>query len=137
MKAPCVVVFAVDETRRRGFTYGTLPGHPECGEELFLVEHRDDDTVRLTIRAFSRPALWWSQASAPAGRLVQRAVTARYLGALKRQRQGPFPGLHLMPVRCQNRPAQTTRPSSTRTFTRSGRRSRNRPRHSPSRPTSR
>lgn len=84
VRVPCIVVFTVDEARRRGFAYGTLPGHPERGEELFLVEHRDDDSVRLTIRAFSRPALWWSRASGPAGRLVQRVVTARYLGALER-----------------------------------------------------
>ncbi len=82
VKAPCVVVYTVDEARRRGFAYGTLPGHPERGEELFLVEHRDDDSVRLTIRAFSRPALWWSRALGPASRLVQRAVTARYLRVL-------------------------------------------------------
>ena len=86
VSAPCVVVLTVDEPRRRGFAYGTLPGHPERGEELFLVEHRDDDTVRLTIRAFSRPALWWSRASGPAGRLVQRAITARYLRALSTSR---------------------------------------------------
>ena len=82
VKAPCVVVYTVHEARRRGFAYGTLPGHPECGEELFLIEHVDDDSVRLTIRAFSRPALWWTRALSPANRLVQRAVTARYLRAL-------------------------------------------------------
>lgn len=84
VKAPCVVVYVVDEGRRRGFAYGTLPGHPEQGEEQFLVERREDDSVRLTIRAFSRPALWWSRAGGPASRLVQRLVTARYLRALNR-----------------------------------------------------
>lgn len=82
VRAPCVVVLTVDEVRRRGFAYGTLPGHPERGEELFLVEHREDDSVRLTVRAFSRPAVWWSRASGPAGRLLQRIVTSRYLRAL-------------------------------------------------------
>lgn len=82
VNAPCVVVYVVDQARRRGFAYGTLDGHPEQGEELFLVEHHDDDSVRLTIRAFSRPALWWSRAIGPAGRAVQRLVTARYLRAL-------------------------------------------------------
>jgi hypothetical protein len=28
------VVYVVDEPARRGFAYGTLPGHPESGEEL-------------------------------------------------------------------------------------------------------
>ena len=31
--APCVVVYTVDEPRRRGSAYGTLPGHPKTGEE--------------------------------------------------------------------------------------------------------
>lgn len=82
VQAPCVVVYTVDAARGRGFAYGTLPSHPERGEELFLVEHWQDDTVRLTIRALSRPALWWSRAAGPAARLVQRLVTARYLRAL-------------------------------------------------------
>ena len=84
VRAPCVVVYVVDEDRRQGFAYGTLPGHPERGEELFLVEHREDDAVSLTIRAFSRPALWWSRLGGPASRLIQRRVTARYLRALDR-----------------------------------------------------
>lgn len=36
--APCEVVWTADEPRRRGFAYGTLPGHPERGEESFIVE---------------------------------------------------------------------------------------------------
>lgn len=82
ISASCVVVYTVQEPRRRGFAYGTLAGHPECGEELFLVEHCEDDIVRLTIRAFFRPALWWSRAVSPATRIIQRVVTARYLRAL-------------------------------------------------------
>lgn len=82
ISASCVVVYTVQEPRRRGFAYGTLAGHPECGEELFLVEHCEDDIVRLTIRAFFRPALWWSRALSPATRILQRVVTARYLRAL-------------------------------------------------------
>ena len=30
---PCRVVYEIAEERRRGFAYGTLPGHPESGEE--------------------------------------------------------------------------------------------------------
>ncbi|EME16535.1 DUF1990 family protein [Rhodococcus triatomae] len=77
--APCEVVYVLDEARRRGFAYGTLPGHPECGEERFCVELQDDDTVTFTIIAFSRPARWWSRAAGPIGRAVQRRVTERYL----------------------------------------------------------
>ena len=31
--APCRVVAVIDEPDRCGFAYGTLPGHPEQGEE--------------------------------------------------------------------------------------------------------
>lgn len=82
VRAPCRVVYTVDEPRRRGFAYGTLPGHPEAGEELFLVEWRADDVVTVTVRAFSRPALWWSRLGRPIGRRVQARVTERYLDAL-------------------------------------------------------
>lgn len=79
---PVRVVYLVDEPTRRGFAYGTLPGHPLKGEELFVVEHRDDDSVWLTIRAFSKPSngLWWLLS--PALRALQRMFLARYLRAL-------------------------------------------------------
>ena len=38
LTSPCRVVYTVDEPNRRGFGYGTLPGHPESGEEAFAVE---------------------------------------------------------------------------------------------------
>ena len=39
LRAPCRVVYVIDEADRRGFAYGTLPGHPESGEELFAVRY--------------------------------------------------------------------------------------------------
>ncbi|MCU1586599.1 MAG: hypothetical protein JWN31_92 [Frankiales bacterium] len=81
LRIPCRVVYVVDEPRRVGFAYGTLPGHPEVGEELFVIELRDD-TVVLTVTAFSRPGTWWSRLGRPVGRRVQRLVTRRYLAAL-------------------------------------------------------
>src|SRR5262245_25423752 len=33
LRVPCRVVWVADEPRRAGFGYGTLPGHPERGEE--------------------------------------------------------------------------------------------------------
>ena len=56
VSAPVRVVYVVDEPRRRGFAYGTLPGHPESGEEAFVVELQEDDEVTFTVTAFSRPA---------------------------------------------------------------------------------
>ena len=81
--APCRVVYVVEEPDRRGFAYGTLPGHAESGEELFLVRY-DPGTgdVYAEVTAFSRHAMWWSRLASPATSLIQRIVTDRYLRAL-------------------------------------------------------
>jgi uncharacterized protein (UPF0548 family) len=82
LRAPCRVVYAVDEPRRRGFAYGTLAGHPESGEEAFMIEHHDDDSVSFRITAFSRPATRLAKIAGPLGAVVQRQVTAAYLRSL-------------------------------------------------------
>jgi uncharacterized protein (UPF0548 family) len=75
---PNRIVAVVDQARRYGYAYGTLPGHPERGEELFLVEQHDDGTVELTIRVDAQP-------SPPLRRLgwivgpLQRLALRRYL----------------------------------------------------------
>lgn len=79
---PCRVVYTVEEPRRRGWAYGTLPGHPETGEERFLVVHEDDDTVTFTVEAFSKPDWWATRIAGPVGRTVQRLVSERYVRAL-------------------------------------------------------
>jgi uncharacterized protein (UPF0548 family) len=86
LRAPCRVVYTVTEAQRRGFAYGTLPGHPESGEEAFMIEHQQDGFVVLTITAFSRPATGAARAAGPLGRLIQRRVTERYLIALAERR---------------------------------------------------
>lgn len=80
---PARVVYVVRDDRVRGFAYGTLPGHPESGEEAFLVEHRDDDSVWLVIRAFSRPSSWFWRLGSPVLRFYQELYTRRYLRALR------------------------------------------------------
>jgi uncharacterized protein (UPF0548 family) len=55
-RAPCRVVWCVAEPDRAGFAYGTLPGHPECGEESFVVRRAGDGRLALVVTAFSRPA---------------------------------------------------------------------------------
>lgn len=83
VRAPCRVVYVIDEADRRGFAYGTLPGHPESGEEMFAVRYDPATTeVRAEVAAFSRHATWWSKLSAPGTALIQRVITARYLKAL-------------------------------------------------------
>jgi uncharacterized protein (UPF0548 family) len=79
---PARVVYVIDEPDRKGFAYGTLPGHPERGEEAFIVERRADGSVWLVIRAFSRPANAFFWAAYPALRLMQAIFTARYERAL-------------------------------------------------------
>ncbi len=80
--APVRVVALDDHPRMQGFAYGTLQGHPESGEEQFLIHHDADDTVRATIRAFSRPARWYTKLGAPLARQIQDRTTNRYLDAL-------------------------------------------------------
>lgn len=82
LQAPCRVVYAIDEPRRRGFAYGTLAGHPESGEEAFVIEHQDDDTVSFKVTAFSRPATRLAKAAGPVSVVVQHRITARYLRSL-------------------------------------------------------
>jgi uncharacterized protein (UPF0548 family) len=71
VRAPCEVVWAVDEPRTKGFAYGTLRGHPERGEEAFVVDWDDDDSVWLTIKAFSNGATWYTKAAGPIVPLLQ------------------------------------------------------------------
>jgi uncharacterized protein (UPF0548 family) len=86
--APCRVVGIIDGQTRWGFAYGTLPGHPEQGEESFAVSMSPDDTVHFEIEAFSRPSDPLVRLSGPIGRGIQRGGTASYLRALKRFVEG-------------------------------------------------
>jgi uncharacterized protein (UPF0548 family) len=82
LRAPCRVVYVVEEPRRGGFAYGTLAGHPESGEEAFIVEHHRTDAVSFTVTAFSRPATRLARVAGPLGAIVQRQMTSRYLRTL-------------------------------------------------------
>jgi uncharacterized protein (UPF0548 family) len=83
VRAPCRVVYVVDEPDRRGFAYGTLPGHAESGEERFLVRYDPaTDEVYAEVVAFSRHATWWSRLGSPVTSVAQRIITDRYLRAL-------------------------------------------------------
>ncbi|MGZ4665667.1 MAG: DUF1990 family protein [Frankiaceae bacterium] len=84
LRIPCRVVYVVEEPHRVGFAYGTLPGHPEEGEELFLLE-QDRGRVRFTVSAFSKPATRLSRAGGPVSHWLQAKMTDRYLTALERR----------------------------------------------------
>ncbi|KAA8957060.1 DUF1990 family protein [Mycobacterium sp.] len=83
LRAPCRVVYVIDEPEVRGFAYGTLPGHPACGEERFAVRHDPlTAAVFAEVSSFSRPATWWARAGGPLTGLAQRVVAKRYVRAL-------------------------------------------------------
>lgn len=66
------IVYTIDEPRRFGFAYGTLPRHAEAGEERFLVERLDDDTVWYDVLAYSRPRHPLARAGYPMTRRYQK-----------------------------------------------------------------
>ena len=86
--APTRVVYVIEEEHRRGFAYGTLPGHPESGEELFLVERVGDQTW-VEVRAFSRPGRWYTRLAGPLARGLQVRATLEYLAAVSRAVDAP------------------------------------------------
>lgn len=61
---------------RAGFTYRTLPGHPETGEETFAVE-KDAETgeVRFSLDNWSRPGHPLTRLFLPLARLLQRRAS--------------------------------------------------------------
>ena len=79
----CRVVYVIDESRRWGFAYGTLPGHVECGEERFLIEWLADDSVWYDILAFSRPQHPLAKVSSPFARMLQKRFARESLARIK------------------------------------------------------
>lgn len=67
----CRIVYVIDESDRFGFAYGTLPGHIETGEELFLVEKDENGDIWYQIKAFSRPRHWLAKMAYPLMRQFQ------------------------------------------------------------------
>lgn len=85
--AVCRIVGIVEEDDVYGIAYGTLPQHPERGEEIFLVR-RLDDGLEFEVRSFSRPNSPLVRASGPIGRFLQRTMAKRYVEALVREVTG-------------------------------------------------
>ena len=77
------VVYVVDESRRFGFAYGTLPDHVECGEERFLIEWQLDDSVWYDIFAFSRPQHPLVRLSKPLARRLQKQFARDSLSKIR------------------------------------------------------
>jgi uncharacterized protein (UPF0548 family) len=85
---PCRVVWAQTDGDERGFAYGTLPGHPESGEECFLVRLEPGGDVVYEIRVFFRLASRGARLAGPLGLVLQRLATDRYVAAIRRAARG-------------------------------------------------
>ncbi|HUP86801.1 MAG TPA: DUF1990 domain-containing protein [Acidimicrobiales bacterium] len=86
---PTRIVAVVDEPDRYGFAYGTLPGHPERGEEIFLIERHPDGRTTATIRVLAEGDWLIARLAAPLVRRVQRVALNRYLAALQQHAAEP------------------------------------------------
>ncbi len=70
----CRIVSLIEQsqpTQRFGFIYGTLSGHMECGEELFMVERDRQGQVWYEVASFSRPGHWLTRLAYPLARRQQ------------------------------------------------------------------
>ena len=82
-RSACRVVWVVDDGDRFGFGYGTLPVHPESGEEAFVAERAPGGEVRLSIVAFSRARSVLTRLGGPVARRQQERFTDGYVDALR------------------------------------------------------
>ena len=78
------IVYVVDEPQRFGFAYGTLPGQDERGEERFLVERLEDDSVWYDIQAFSQPRHILTKLGYPLVRRLQKRFGQESAAAMQR-----------------------------------------------------
>ncbi len=76
------IVYVTIEPDRRGFAYGTLPRHPEQGEEAFQLI-RDGSRILFRVTAFSRPRHPLARLGAPVSRMIQAHINRAYLRAMR------------------------------------------------------
>lgn len=84
VSAPCRVVRLVETEHRAGFSIGTLPGHPEVGEEAFDLWLDPGGQVWFEVSSFSRPATALLRLAGPLVGLLQSRTVNDYLRALER-----------------------------------------------------
>jgi uncharacterized protein (UPF0548 family) len=85
------IVYVVEEPRKLGFAYGTLPGHIERGEERFLIDWADDDSVWYDIVAFSKPQHLLTKLGYPLVRRLQKRFGRDSAAAMLRAVSGTIP----------------------------------------------
>jgi len=64
------------------YAYGTLDGHPEEGEEAFILTIDENENVVLEIICFSKMKCIGTKIGKPVARYLQRRVTNNYLKAM-------------------------------------------------------
>ncbi len=82
----CRIVYVIDEEieqEKFGFAYGTLPDHAGSGEERFLIEMDENETVWYDILAFSRPQQLLSRLGYFYVRRVQKRFGQHSAAAMK------------------------------------------------------
>ena len=89
VSAICKVVAIVAEGDTIGVAYGSLPKHPLQGEESFVLSHRPDDSVVMTVTAVTRPAAWFVKLAGPIAGAKEAKTTQRYLDAAAHFAQAP------------------------------------------------
>jgi uncharacterized protein (UPF0548 family) len=77
------VVYVVDTPDAAGFAYGTLPAHPEQGEEAFVIRRRES-RVQFEVVAFSRPRHRLARLGGPVTRVLQLRTNNKYLDVIRR-----------------------------------------------------
>lgn len=75
------IVYVEAETDRYAWAYGTLPIHPEAGEERFAV-YRQGDEVVFEVTAFARVRDPLGRLLPPLARRLQVRANHRYLDAM-------------------------------------------------------
>jgi uncharacterized protein (UPF0548 family) len=82
LAVPCRIVSVMDGQTRWGFAYGTLPGHPEQGEEAFSCPCHRTRTSGLRSRHFPVPAIHSSgclgHSVEPSRRVAAGATSVRF-----------------------------------------------------------
>lgn len=78
LTAACRVVRVVDDDDAFGFAYGTLPHHPEVGEESFVARRHPDGSVTVEVRVVSATASRLARLGGPVSLRLRDGFLRRY-----------------------------------------------------------
>ena len=82
VRITCRIVGVVDTPTSFGFAYGTLPVHPESGEESFVVTMEADGSIVYRIRYYSTARHPIAKLGGPVTKAMQKQFVHRYFDAL-------------------------------------------------------